>query len=257
MTCCTDTNGKPKCCENCYNGADGSKFCCSKCSGAIENGTSQCALSASNNEYHDDIFSVFANPRHGKLFIYALAVGQGDCTIIICPNDDMVIVDMGSRNKKVGLKPKDILALLTSYFDRYPTSKLSIIVTHPDRDHLNFFPKVFSGNIGTQLKDNHIVSVILGGKKDDYKSITSFTSWLEPLNSSLVNNGVPCYGNDNCTVNVSSTEESFPQFCGPAEDGNNVEFLALAANIGKTKKSKQYHTQDYTWECQFSFTRGF
>ncbi len=254
MTCCVDGNGNSECCEKCCDDGQGSSFCCSKsgeccddaccrsntvcCEGA-GNDTKQCVSANRTGEVAngDDIFKVFVSSRAaGDLSVYAFAVGQGDCTIVICPNDDMVIVDMGST-KREGLQPADILALLTSYFHQYTTSKIYIVITHPDVDHYNFFYEVFSGNVGTQLKDDHIDFVILGGDIAHYSS-EKISSWLDSFPDDkidVVNNGNPCYGNTECTVKG----KPFPNFCGT--DG--VEFHALAANRA-TPRDKPNDNED-------------
>ncbi len=142
---------------------------------------------------------------------------------------------MGST-KQEGLHPADILALLTSYFDRHTTSNIYIVITHPDVDHYNFFYQVFSGNVGTKLKDR-IDFIILGGNKTHY-STKYIKSWLEtfpPAKIDDVNNGNPCYGSTNCTVKG----KPFPNFCGT--DG--VAFHALAANRA-TRGGKAYNDNE-------------
>jgi len=249
MTCCIDKDKNSECCEKCCDDGQGNQFCCSKsgecCGDACCYSNSKCCGGVGNNLFeqqqcvststvdaiihYEDIFKVFVNARaHRVLNIYALAVGPGYCTIVICPNDDMLIVDMGSTGQE-GLLPKDILALLNSYFDRYPKSKIHIVITHADQDHFNFFPEVFSGNIGTQLKDDHIASIILGGKRSDYTD-KKFMNWMKTISAdkvSDVNNGDPCYNNTECKVKGTV----FPQFCG---ETSNVVFDAIAANRGTT-----------------------
>ena len=50
--------------------------------------------------------------------LMALAVGQGDCTMMVCPNNDIVIVDMGSTSP-TSLTASAINAQLKTYFALY------------------------------------------------------------------------------------------------------------------------------------------
>ena len=50
------------------------------------------------------------------LNVYALPVGQGDCTIIQCPNGNLVVVDCGSTGGYHRLQPIQIWKLLKNYY---------------------------------------------------------------------------------------------------------------------------------------------
>ena len=45
----------------------------------------------------------------GQLHIYALPVGQGDGTVIQCPNGDITIVDLGSSTRKQSYNPPELI----------------------------------------------------------------------------------------------------------------------------------------------------
>ena len=66
----------------------------------------------------------------GNLNIFALPVGQGDCTVIQCPNGDITIIDLGSR-KSTGFDSQDLINYLNGQ------NVEAIFLTHSDLDHVN------------------------------------------------------------------------------------------------------------------------
>ena len=98
----------------------------------------------------------------GLLHIYALPVGQGDGTVIQCPNGDIAIVDLGSTARqefipesshKFKLDDKDKLQLymtdeeLNAFLGT--TSIKYVFITHADRDHYNLFEKIDPKRLAT------------------------------------------------------------------------------------------------------------
>uniref|UniRef100_A0A1X7TZV8 Metallo-beta-lactamase domain-containing protein n=1 Tax=Amphimedon queenslandica TaxID=400682 RepID=A0A1X7TZV8_AMPQE len=80
-----------------------------------------------------------------ELHIYALPVGQGDCTVIQCPRgqDDPVkgtvsIIDAGSSTEKLGMKGKDIVDFLKG------TELRLAVLTHSDADHLKYMNRILN-----------------------------------------------------------------------------------------------------------------
>ena len=89
-----------------------------------------------------------------QLHIYALPVGQGDCTVIQCPkaNGDPVkgtvsIIDAGSSTKDLGINGQDIAGYLAGTQLQY------VFLTHADADHLNYMDDIL-------MSRNHDVDVI-------------------------------------------------------------------------------------------------
>lgn len=173
----------------------------------------------------------------GQLRVYSLAMGQGDCTILVCPeNKDLFILDMGSVSSSGGyaLDKRDVQNLLELYVNIYTTARINIAVTHPDNDHYNWLSDIFS-DITLQRKVDHF---ILGGKKSDYSS--SFIAWASgEFDVSFINNQNQCYGNAACTVddNKYSTVNNFPQFCSRGK-ASKVKFEAMVANMVTSSGSK-------------------
>ena len=159
------------------------------------------------------------NPRipeqtHGLLSVYALPVGQGDCTVIQCPNGNIVVVDCGSSGG-LGLKPHQIKDFLHSQMDKV----VAIIITHPDRNHFNYLDKI-------EWIQSSINQVVIGGNLSDYnggmQDYVRIYKWLDRLNSEgrlhKVNDGQPCVGN--CAVPKGT------DFC----ENQKISFNILAAN---------------------------
>ena len=194
----------------------------------------------------EDIFltpELFNNDVNPQFKLMALAVGQGDCTMMVCPNNDMVIVDMGSTSP-TSLTASAINAQLKTYFALQTTSKMRIVVTHPNTDHYNYFQ---GGLDGLQDKVEYF---ILSGQYTRYKS---FKTWLEAnFNKNqinLINQGNTCFGNDQCTITPQGQASPVidPQtLCG---NDPKVTFTILGANIGTTMNSQsvvikvKYYTQ--------------
>ena len=79
-----------------------------------------------------------------QLHIYALPVGQGDCTVIQCPksaNDPVKgtvsIIDAGSRNS-MGIDDKGIVKFLKG------TRLNFAVITHSDKDHLSYMDTILN-----------------------------------------------------------------------------------------------------------------
>ena len=103
-----------------------------------------------------------------SLEVHALPVGQGDCTVIFCPNGiNAVLFDCGSvsgGDNRFG--PDDI----QNYFSSI--QKITIIISHGDQDHYNYLPKVFPLKSDIAKK---ITKVITGGPSSD---CTCAKAWI-------------------------------------------------------------------------------
>lgn len=173
----------------------------------------------------------------GQLRIYSLAVGQGDCTVLICPeNKDLFILDMGSVSSSHGnaLDEDDVQDLLKAYAKKYTKARINIVVTHADNDHYNWLSRVF-GDVTLKGRVDHF---ILGGARSDYDA--GFITWADNVfDLSFINKQKECYGNAACTVddNKYSTTDDFPQFCSRGK-ASKVKFEAMVANMVTSKYSK-------------------
>ena len=83
-----------------------------------------------------------------NLNIYALPVGQGDCTVIQCPRRDgnkITIIDAGSGTEGIGFNRERLVKFL-SLRERGANRVTiqSIFLTHPDEDHINYIDAILN-----------------------------------------------------------------------------------------------------------------
>ena len=260
--CCKD---EQKCCENgdekfcCISDGEfcGDKYCIegSQCCSEFnpeeqemdlvcENKTDGTGMAMFQAKRTKDTFYVSKDDRiiadtdaNTQLQLLAYAVGQGDCTIIACPNNDLVIIDMGSTDGTT-VTAEYINGQLKDYFAVHTSSKMRVIVTHPHTDHYNYF------QTGLDRLVSYVDYFILSGQ---YSQYGTFKSWLDGLvnNGSLdpnkinvINQGNKCFGNTDCKVSPKdkTTPVIDPQsLCG---DDPTVKFTILAANLGSTTNSQ-------------------
>ena len=133
-----------------------------------------------------------------NLTVYAVAVGQGDGNIILCPSGrDLIIVDMGAKisvfaNGDYGkylLKEK--FKVLENQID------IHIVITHPDEDHYSLLKTAFDGDLLNRVKE-----IIVGSNISEYGK--RFKSWVEQTPNMppvyTINEGRECFGNSECTL---------------------------------------------------------
>ena len=90
-------------------------------------------------------------PADDNLNIYALPVGQGDCTVIQCPRRDgnkISIIDAGSRTEDIGFNRERLVNFLRlRERDERGANRVtiqSIFLTHPDMDHINYIDAILN-----------------------------------------------------------------------------------------------------------------
>ena len=171
-----------------------------------------------------------------NLTVYAMAVGQGDGNIILCPNGrDIVIVDMGSShiyaNKSYGGY------LLKKFGALKNNMSIHIVITHPDEDHYNFLPASFPNN---DKLTKSIKEIVLGGSYKVYEEKKGFRPWLHNMSRIIpvytVNNGDECFGNSACSWTPVSTAAIKKTKKPPSKDlwqfcGDSAHITVLGANI--------------------------
>lgn len=142
--------------------------------------------------------------------ITALPLGNGDSTIVQCPNGDYVLIDMG-QSGSLGWNPK----MVKSYLRNIIPNITTIVISHADSSHYNFIPYVFDANNSKALD-----RIILAGYKDDYTD-TEFKYWLNYRSDMVefVNNQQACI----------SDCKTMPPFC---KGTSQVWFQYLGANLG-------------------------
>ena len=149
-------------------------------------------------------------PQAGEFRTYAMPVGQGDCTILQCPNGNIVFVDCGSSST-AGLTAQDI----TNFLGTSIGNVVAILISHPDDDHSNYLP-----NIG--FNANTVASIIIGGQVNQYNpDVRNWFNTFPPGVVKVIHGGVGCI--NNCTLPAGTNLN----FCADT----NIRFNVLAANV--------------------------
>lgn len=107
---------------------------------------------------------------NNKLTITFFNVGQGDSTLIACPNGHNILIDAGSTSGVEADLIRDQLFIALKNRDRQIHT---LIITHPDADHYNRLHLV--------LQDINVDRVFMIGEKDDYYNY--FWTWLTALDA--------------------------------------------------------------------------
>ena len=179
--------------------------------------------------------SVSEGRGDGNLTVYAMAVGQGDGNIILCPNGrDLIIVDMGAKGSQFTNRVYGAYLLKEKFKVVKNQMKIHIVITHPDDDHFNFLPFSIDSQILPLVSE-----IVMGGNFEEYPK--SFKNWMDNTSVPVytVNNGSECFGNKDCSwtpnsfsalyndvVRMESTSSDRWQFCG-----SDVNVTVLGANI--------------------------
>ena len=147
------------------------------------------------------------------LNIFALPVGNGDCTIVQCPSGELIIIDAGNTGGEGWME-----AMIATFLKPQLSKISTLMIMHADRDHFSYIPELFTLNDVPNLE-----RIILGGRKDDYTS-PPFRKWLNQHAEVVeyINNGEPCIGKCN----------NDPPQCNDGKDG--VAFRYLGANLGNS-----------------------
>ncbi|MFC1626423.1 SH3 domain-containing protein [Pseudomonadota bacterium] len=148
-----------------------------------------------------------------QLEVHFIDVGQGDSTLVICPNGKNILVDAGSSADGDVDKVKDYIV---NELDKHERRINSLIITHPDTDHYNLIP-----DITANIHVDHIFSV---GQVEDYR--TSFQEWLNGKPDNIKTVLDSNYFDPAITPNPDID-------CGAAE----VYFLASAINSNFSRKN--------------------
>ena len=143
----------------------------------------------------------------GKSNVYALPVGQGDCTVITCPKtqtQDIVMFDCGSisGNRMEKDTVRDFLQLPS-------VGRITVIISHLDNDHHSYIEEVFQS-------------------RNDVHLVVANTDPIQNSNWKVhqVNNGNHCIGDCNLPP---------APFCGVS---SQLKFEILASNVGGSKNQQ-------------------
>ena len=161
-----------------------------------------------------------------SLQVFALPVGQGDCTVIQCPNGNIIVFDCGSSGGPVRMLNQGIEKWLGTSINRV----VAILISHPNADHFNYLPYIGWNPMS-------IGAVIIGGTVQSYEMRgQAIGDWINKWSNAgkLFTIGAKhskppssCIGN--CDVSTGTN------FCSDS----NIQFNILAANNGTASTSNQ------------------
>jgi competence protein ComEC len=115
-----------------------------------------------------------APPAGGsELSVHYIDVGQGDSTLVLCPNGNTMLIDGGSLS---GHTPQRLRDYLVPRLAGSGGDIDYLIVSHPDRDHYNLLPRA--------LDEIEVRLAYYVGERDDY-NLTGAFDWIvgEPARS--------------------------------------------------------------------------
>ena len=148
------------------------------------------------------------------LEIHFVDVGQGDCTLVMCPNGKKILVDCGSGSNCTNVSASSyVRGLLDGELD-------ALVLTHADTDHYGILQQVLKGITPAQI-------MRVDGPRNEYKSC-GFEKWLERQEDTLHTpaEGLPVDFH-NSKDNPNTTLD-----CGEAE------IFVLAANVQSSFSQK-------------------
>ena len=163
--------------------------------------------------------SDFATESTNSLLrVYAVPVGQGDCTFIECPNGNIVVFDCGSSGGN-----RMTANQIQNWLGANINSVVAILITHPDRDHYNYLDQIQWNNV-------NIRAVIIGSTPGRYGNLGNWLNFwnnqgkLYGIGTAPTLPGTRCIGN--CIVGNGAVTIS-TDFCNDP----NIQFDILAANV--------------------------
>lgn len=149
-------------------------------------------------------------PLDRNLEIHFIDVGQGDSTLLLCPNGNSILVDAGTLS---GNDPEEIRDYIWERLGYDDPRLTTLIITHPDADHYNVLPRV--------LEAVPVESVFYSGALTNYQR--PFQDWLSSLSAER--------------TRVTAGYFDKPDVPNPDIDCGDVKLYILAANISSTFSS--------------------
>ncbi|KAI6647203.1 hypothetical protein LOD99_12200 [Oopsacas minuta] len=153
--------------------------------------------------------------QENNVLITVLPLGDGDSTIIQCPDGDVILIDMGQEASSPGWT----ISMVQSYLRNVVHRITTVLVTHADESHYNFISTVLDHSISQNLD-----RIILSGYSRDYTD-SDFNIWVNQRANIVeyVNYQMPCI--TDCV--------SQPPLCRNAN--GTIKFKYLGANLGNSR----------------------
>ncbi|KAI6648015.1 hypothetical protein LOD99_8342 [Oopsacas minuta] len=154
----------------------------------------------------------------GNLHIYALPVGNGDASVIQCPQGDIIILDMGQMSDE-GWQPSQVKSFMANNLHSLTT----IIISHPTESHYMILTELITAYSQVPA----LTRVILAGHYYDYDRY-EMIFWMNKFQPIIefVNSGFPCVSD--CSIEPPSCKGS----------NHTVSFKILAANLGEYRQGR-------------------
>jgi competence protein ComEC len=168
----------------------------------------------------------FAAAGAGLLEVHFVNVGQGDCTLIVCPNGNRMLVDSGSTTKN--FSPSPVRSYLLSHLDPDTPRVDALVITHPDKDHYNFLPTVLDG-----VEIGHIYT---SGTMSDHTE-AGVEAWLDSFDSA-----------DRTRLSASAYNVATPK---SLTDCGEAKILVLAANVPDTTVNSEPNTHSIVLKVSY------
>jgi competence protein ComEC len=154
--------------------------------------------------------STASGQPQAELVLHFVEIGQGDCTLIECPNGGFILVDAGSTAHGDRDAVRDYVR---EQLDQVSPRIDTVVVTHPDADHYNYLPDVLTDDI-------EVGQVLLVEGNDEYEVRGGdFDAWIQ------AHPGVPIVRLDENDIDPTD-DPNDTCTCGDAD------VFVLAANVG-------------------------
>lgn len=150
-------------------------------------------------------------PADGDMAVHFLDVGQGDCSLIIMPSGEAMLIDTST---------KDQADVILEYISYYKIKKLDyLVLTHPHADHIGSAPKIIKSlDIGTILMPDATTTTKI------------FEETLNAIDSKNLEITIPKPGEEFKLGKASIT------VLGPTKDTNDLNNMSIVLRLdyGKT-----------------------
>lgn len=188
-------------------------------------------------------------PPDNKLNVYALPVGQGDCTIIQCPANlyqrigdkrrritpTLTVVDMGAT-RRLGQYMRE--ADVSDFLGEQVKYIEVVTISHNDADHHNYIPTVLPK---TQL--HALKGVYIGCAKNDYSGYEYDESTTKGWLSAIENWGKLKFAEGNaCTIRCPAIS-----ICG-----GTVTLRMLGANLANSRCSSDPNSNSLVLRLEYN-----